>query len=291
MAPLRNCLTVDLESVSHRYVTERRHLRKDWKKAVEAEESRKALDNGRTPVLTRLILRALAKHDQAATFFVVGEIYDWYPDLVDEIHEEGHEVAYHSHTHTPFNNSSSLQREMERSVDFLEKYRPEGFRSARASITPDCLHELARRGFIYDSSTYGPFSSCAKVEGIIEVPISTYPLRRERPLTFPRQLSPILLRDLEIPFGSGYFISLLSLISPTLISHFIEKSSERGVPSILCLHPWQLGRKRLESTSKLGLAHLGLLPYDIPCDRAFNHLIRNHRFCAISEMLQDTGIL
>jgi len=288
---LKNCLTIDLESISHRYVTEKRHLSEAGRRSVETKENRRHLDRGFVPSSTRQMLQTIKEYGHIVTFFVVGEVYDWCPDLIQEIREMGHEVAYHSHTHAPLSTSESLRKELQKSRKFIEAFRPKGFRAPRALITRECLGELATHRFVYDSSSYGPFSASGKVLGIIEVPISTYGPRQNKPLTLPRPLSLALLRNLEIPFGSGYFISLFSLVSPTLVSYFVKKSNERGMPAVLSLHPWQLYRRCSNSRTKLGFSRLGMLPYDLPCYRAFEHLLRSHSFCTMSELIEGTGIL
>lgn len=248
------------------------------------------MDGGSVLLSTRGILQLLRKHGHTATFFVVGEVNDWYPTLIQEIREQGHEVAYHSHTHQPFTNVDSLRKEIERSKDFIECFRPRGFRAPRASITRECLVELGRRGFLYDSSSYGPFNMCRKVESIIEIPISTYNLRRSSTLALPRPLGLSLLRNLEIPFGSGYFVSLFSQVNPAIVSYFIERSNERKLPSVLCLHPWQMSRCEYP-LSRSGLSRLGMLPYDVSSYKALEHLVERHEFCSVSELLEDKGLL
>lgn len=288
---MRNCLTIDLESLAHRYLTEKKHLSEASRRRIDAEQDRRYLDGGHTLLSTRRILQTLAEHEQRITFFVVGEIHDWYPDLIEEIREMGHEVAYHTHTHTPIRSATSLKEEIGKSKRLLEKFKPRGFRAPRAIMTRECLRELAGHGFAYDSSSYGPFNALTKVDGIAEIPISTYRLRQGGSLTLPRQLSTRLLRDLEIPFGSGYFISLFSLVSAGVVSRFIKKSNEEGNPSILCLHPWQLHRNAAGSVQRPIPIRLQTLPYDLCCLRSFRHLLLNHRFCPMFELIEEMKIL
>jgi hypothetical protein len=221
---------------------------------------------------------------------VVGEVSEWYPALIDEIREEGHEVAYHSHTHTPLKSVHFLEEELEKSRSFIKKYRPRGFRAPRARITQECLAHLRKRGFVYDSSSYGSFTTLGKIEGIIEVPISTYSLHEHTVVTVPRHLSLSILHNLEIPFGSGYFISLISLATPRLVSCLIDKSNQKGCPAILCLHPWQLSSNIARSISRTDLPNLALFPYNVSCSRAFEYLIRNHSFCSILELIEDMRV-
>jgi len=288
---LRNCLTIDLESISHRYLTERRYLSEAGRRVVDVEKNRRALDSDFLLSSTRKMLQAIRRHGHAVTFFVVGEVYEWYPALVQEIKEMGHEVAHHSHTHFPIDTRVSLRKELQKSGKFLLTFRPKGFRAPRASVSRECAAELANHGFVYDSSSYGPFRDSRLVSGVIEVPISTYGPRSGSHLTLPRPLSFALLRNCEIPFGSGYFIALLSSISPSLVSYFIKKSNKKGFPAILSLHPWQLYEGHISSLLKWGPSRLGILPYDFSCHRAFEHLLRSHNFCTVFELLETMNIL
>lgn len=54
------------------------------------------------------ILNTLDNYNCKATFFVVGDFIDKYPNSVKEIHKRGHEVANHSNNHAHY---SKLSRE------------------------------------------------------------------------------------------------------------------------------------------------------------------------------------
>lgn len=56
-------------------------------------------DDGPDPASTREVARVLAEHGVKATFFVVGERVEAHPDIVRELHEAGHLVCNHTHTH------------------------------------------------------------------------------------------------------------------------------------------------------------------------------------------------
>jgi peptidoglycan/xylan/chitin deacetylase (PgdA/CDA1 family) len=282
---MRNCLTIDLESIAHRYLTEWRYLSESGKRLVETEKNRRALDAGYVPLSTRRLLQALKNSGQTATFFVVGEINNWYPSLIKEIKELGHEVGYHSHSHLPLSTVDSLRRDIEKSKKFLDDFRPIGFRAPRAWITMKCLSELVIHGFVYDSSSYGPFRASATLDRILEVPISTFSVHDDTTLTLPRNMSLNLFRKLEIPFGSGYFISLLSLLNPALVSHLIQKANKKGDAAVLCLHPWQFFRPT-GSLLEMNFFRIGLLPYEVNCNRAFDHILRKHKFCSVSEFIE-----
>jgi len=57
---------------------------------------------------TQQLIDILGKHNIRATFFVVGDWVDKYPESVKALHEAGHEVMNHSNTHA---HMSKLSRE------------------------------------------------------------------------------------------------------------------------------------------------------------------------------------
>lgn len=58
---------------------------------------------------TQQLIDTLAKYQIKATFFVVGEWVDKYPESVKALHDAGHEVMSHSKDHAHFNSLSVQQ--------------------------------------------------------------------------------------------------------------------------------------------------------------------------------------
>jgi len=56
-------------------------------------------DDGPHPETTRRVLALLAEHGARATFFVVGQKVERYPEVVREIVAAGHELGLHGYTH------------------------------------------------------------------------------------------------------------------------------------------------------------------------------------------------
>jgi peptidoglycan/xylan/chitin deacetylase (PgdA/CDA1 family) len=56
-------------------------------------------DDGPNPDTTPDILRVLAKYNAKATFFLIGRRVKLYPNLVQQIAREGHEIGNHSYSH------------------------------------------------------------------------------------------------------------------------------------------------------------------------------------------------
>lgn len=57
-------------------------------------------DDGPSSPSTPLMLDALAALDVRATFFCVGQMVAWYPEITRRAHTEGHEIANHSMYHS-----------------------------------------------------------------------------------------------------------------------------------------------------------------------------------------------
>ena len=75
-------------------------------------------DDGPHPEYTEEILDILAEYGVRATFFVVGECAEIYPDIVKRELAEGHEVENHTYSHLYF--SKCGEREIEDDIEKAE---------------------------------------------------------------------------------------------------------------------------------------------------------------------------
>jgi len=78
-------------------------------------------DDGPYAPWTEQILDVLAEYDAHATFFVIGRQVAGHPDLMRRMYEEGHGIANHSWSHTPFGGMSrdSFNWEIERTANAI----------------------------------------------------------------------------------------------------------------------------------------------------------------------------
>lgn len=70
-------------------------------------------DDGPNPATTGAILEALKKYDAHATFFVLGERVEEFPQTVRKIYESGNEIGNHSYDHKDFKRLSDNEIEAE----------------------------------------------------------------------------------------------------------------------------------------------------------------------------------
>ena len=75
------------------------------------------IDDGPDPVDTPQILSLLAQHQARATFFVIGNRAQQYPDLIREILRQGHTIGNHTLTHPVKSFWIAFTSRIEREID------------------------------------------------------------------------------------------------------------------------------------------------------------------------------
>ncbi len=100
---------------------------------------------------TQLLIEILGKYNVKATFFVVGQWVDKYPESVKALHDAGHEVMTHSDDHAHFNSLSSEQiaSNINRSCDKIEAVtgvRPSLFRCPYGEYNDNVVSTLDSMG-------------------------------------------------------------------------------------------------------------------------------------------------
>ncbi|MGO4568751.1 polysaccharide deacetylase [Rhizobium sp. 2YAF20] len=105
------------------------------------------------------VLDLLSAKEVHATFFVPAHSAGAFPDVVQRIKEDGHEIALHGYCHeTPV----GLTREQEadllhRSIQKMRSvlgndFEPKGYRSPAWDLSPYSIEILEEHGILYDSS-------------------------------------------------------------------------------------------------------------------------------------------
>ena len=106
------------------------------------------------------IVQTYKELDIKQTFFVPAWCIEHYPQAVELMVENGHEVAHHGYIHEhPNELSVDEEREwLQRSVAVIEKHtgqRPRGFRAPLYNFSPDSANLLIDEGIVYDASLMG----------------------------------------------------------------------------------------------------------------------------------------
>ena len=106
------------------------------------------------------ILEGYRRYGLKQTFFVPAWCIEHYPEAVDAMTREGHEVGFHGYIHEAPNALSRDEEHywMQRSIAVIEKHtgkRPRGNRSPLYNYSIHTTDLLVEEGFLYDSSLMG----------------------------------------------------------------------------------------------------------------------------------------
>ena len=105
----------------------------------------------------RWLLDFFDRKQVKGTFFILGEIAEWYPELVREVAARGHEIACHGLRHADMNlfTPADYARDLAAAKTLLEKLAGRavhGFRAPNLVVQPWLKQVLQQAGFDYDSS-------------------------------------------------------------------------------------------------------------------------------------------
>ncbi|MCB9143976.1 MAG: polysaccharide deacetylase family protein [Anaerolineales bacterium] len=221
----RLLLTIDYESwfaVSRRYD----FLPMETRRQMDEEIARTSLD----PILDLI-------GEAKATFYLVGEIVEWYPEIPQKIQQRGHEVGFHCHTHRRIKNASELKKDLLASANWIQNFKVSGYRAPMITTAEESYTLLKEHGFVYSSSLYAPTGKTIRKNGVWEIPVSTLALgQKPNELIAPRNMTFKLLRGGEFPYGSSFTSGLF----PRLVSNIIEREFKAGKSPVIFLHPYEL---------------------------------------------------
>jgi polysaccharide deacetylase family protein (PEP-CTERM system associated) len=190
-------------------------------------------------------LSLLSEYDITATFFVVGELLEEYPEITAEIEDKGHEIAFHGYSHLPLwkLNPAVFHDEIKQFKSML-KNDCLGFRAPSFSLnnkTKWALKVLEDEGFIYDSSI---FPAKTPLYGVPTARLTPYKPSKDDVVKeevngklweFPLLVYPIIGQ--RIPAAGGFY---LRLFPAGFIKRAVRNINKMGVPGVLYLHNWEL---------------------------------------------------
>jgi len=189
------------------------------------------------------VLDLLDETKNTATFFVLGTVAEYYPELVQEIAARGHEVASHGYLHkrlfhlTP----DEFEKDINRSLEVLAKAGAgeiKGYRAPCFSITRRTMWALdiiKKCGLVYDSSI---FPVRRRLYGIPDWP--NRPTQHKNGLwEFPPATIRVWGQNLPVA-GGGW----LRMLPYSLIASGI-RSPRLKSPAIFYFHPYELQPSRV----------------------------------------------
>lgn len=192
------------------------------------------------------IIDWLRKNDTLATFFVVGELLEYKPELLDKIIENGHEIAFHTMYHNKLDDNGYKEQfssELERFSELTDK-KSVGFRAPTFSLNSDtswAIDILEKHNYLYDSSIvpakspmYGNPNSEKKPYKIASNSLEKND-QNGKIIEFPLLTTNFLGKT--IPAGGGFYLRTLPL---RIIKSAIQKQEKNQITSSLYIHSWEL---------------------------------------------------
>lgn len=206
------------------------------------------------------LLELLNKYNVNATFFVLGDVAKKYPDIIEEIHSQGHEIASHGYSHMPLSLISKDKfkeetKKMNKLLKSITNKKPLGFRAPLFSLTQStkwALEILEEEGYKYDSSIF-PIQTSFSYNlqfGVNKVPEGPYFIDKN-------DLTKISTRGglieypikkvsfLKIPFiiTGGFYLRLYPL---WFLKKIIKTVNKKDKFIVLFLHPWETYEKTIK---------------------------------------------
>ena len=245
-----NALTIDVEDWYHPELVRSRLSLAERPQLSPSEHTVSPAGDAEAQIeeSTRALLNLLRERGVKATFFVVGEVAQRHPRLVQEIAAEGHELGCHGMSHRPLweMTPDEFRSELGQFAAAMSLAVPGaeivGFRAPTFSLdnrTRWALTILGNLGYHYDSSIF-PFRT--PVYGVGGCPLEPY-----RPslgdvavadgqgplLEFP--MSVWSWAGLRVPICGGFYLRTLPF--QFILSCLRQINRQR--PFVIYVHPWE----------------------------------------------------
>ncbi len=266
MVERRFVVSVDLDEWYHcRWATGSAHSR--WPSTAACFKEHYGSDRpaGELVAPTRTVLNLFDRHRVRATFFVLGEVAGFYPELVREISERGHEIGCHGFRHLDIDllGEPGFRDELGRGQSVLADLvgKPViGYRAPNLLLRDFMIPVLRELGFAYDASVCTSRGLLGKDFG--------HPHRAQNPYRFSHRFSqPDPQGDLvEIPLPTFPLLRLpaaTGILTRVLGRHWTLvglRHALRTGDAQFYFHPYELGDKPripLGLREQMFLRHLG----------------------------------
>jgi len=192
------------------------------------------------------IIDWLNYHDTYATFFVVGELLEYQPELLDKIIGNGHEIGFHTMHHTRLDKIGFKEKFQEeiKNFDKLTSGKSIGFRAPTFSLNDSSrwlINILENSKYQYDSSVVPAKTSMYGLPNAEKNPyqISSKSLEHNDPESKITEF-PILITEFlgkKIPAGGGFYVRTLP---QKIITNAIKSYEKNNNPAVFYIHSWEL---------------------------------------------------
>tara|TARA_B100000315_G_C14580711_1_gene590303 strand:- start:2608 stop:3462 length:855 start_codon:yes stop_codon:yes gene_type:complete len=192
------------------------------------------------------IINLLRLKDTKATFFVVGELLQFKPELLDIILENGHEIGFHTMNHTRID-SLNFQEKFEQEIKEFHELtdgHSKGFRAPSFSLNKKSswvISVLEKNNYTYDSSVV---PAKTKLYGIPEAQKNPYKITSKsletnsasgKIIEFPLMVTKLLGKS--IPVGGGFYLRSLPF---KIVKDSFHNYAKQEIPGVFYIHSWEL---------------------------------------------------
>ena len=255
-------------------------MRESW----DSQESRVVAN-------VRAILSILHEHGSSATFFTLGWIAERFPNLIHEIHEQGHEVACHGYGHQLVSKltQSEFAEDLKKAKSILENITGKGvigYRAPSFQIESWGLKILEEQGFKYDSSFFQTVMHDRYTK--IESSGQSTPVFYLTDHFLEVQLSYLPVLGKPFPWSGGAYFRLLPYF---LYKRGIKKILRDKSVFVFYLHPWEIdpGQPKIKNIKKsYQLRHYSGLSR---AKSKLEKLVKDFKFSSINSGLKEMGLL
>lgn len=197
---------------------------------------------------TGIMLNMLERQGVKATFFVLGMLAQYRPELVKEIQHAGHEIALHGQNHRAMFTLSPEEAidDIRRNYDIVAQITGEkiyGYRAPFFSINESNLYLLeflADLGLTYDSSIFPKKMSRYGIEGF-SVRDCLYSLPGGKELVeLPLTLADYFGKQWPVA-GGGY----IRLMPKPLVAKVFSDFGKLSKDSMIYMHPYEFDSKKI----------------------------------------------
>ena len=243
------------------------------------------------------ILEFLRKHDTYATFFMVGEILEKFPDMLDKILENGHEIGFHTMYHSRLD-SDNFQEKFSKELDDFTKLtnnKSKGFRAPTFSLNEKsawAIDTLERHGYVYDSSIVPAKTNLYGNPNAPKKPykITSNFLDSDNPkgkiIEFPLMTTKFLGKT--VPVGGGFYLRTLPFGTT---KKALRTYDEANIPGVFYIHSWELTPEYMPKI-KLSVKNNFITYYNLDkvIDR-MDYLLSNFQFTSFERFIQNNSKL
>jgi polysaccharide deacetylase family protein (PEP-CTERM system associated) len=191
---------------------------------------------------TQRLLGLIEQFGIKATWFVLGEVAEFYPELVRSLAEAGHEIGVHGFHHHRIH---ELGRERFRDSIFRAKEAVEdaagttviGYRAVAMSLTREtwwAYDSVVEAGFKYSSSL---FPTRVSRHGVPDAPVGAHMISVGDGHLLEIPLTVVSFGGFRVPAAGGGYLRHL----PGWFSQWaLRRLEQEGRPAVVYLHPYEL---------------------------------------------------